>query len=343
MTDSLLVTVVNEIVPVVTADTSIVCQGQSVGLHVTGGLGGSNISWSPSSSLDDAASADPIATPNATTTYYVTLSESGCFGTDSITIQVIETPKVEFASSFNDGCAPVEVSFTSLTADGILLTWDFGDGSPRENGSPITHTFSEPGSYPVMLYGTNTGGCADSSDIAMTVVVHDTVVAGFHSDPNYPVELTIPGSAVNFIDDTQGSSAWMWDFGTGFQSPEQNPTYTFSAPGTYFVTLTVRNEWGCVGTVSHGPYIVKVPDLFIPNVFSPNADGINDEFVVQYTGDQPFTCAVFDRWGVKQWSTTNKTGGWNGENERGPVPDGVFFYTLRIGDREFNGNITLVR
>ncbi len=343
MTDSLLVTVVNEIVPVVTADTSIVCQGQSVGLHVTGGLGGSNISWSPSSSLDDAASADPIATPNATTTYYVTLSESGCFGSDSITIQVIETPKVEFATSFNDGCAPVEVNFTSLTADGILLTWDFGDGSPRENGSPITHTFSEPGSYPVMLYGTNTGGCADSSDITMTVVVHDTVVAGFHSDPNYPVELTIPGSAVNFIDDTQGSSAWMWDFGTGFQSPEQNPTYTFSAPGTYFVTLTVRNEWGCVGTVSHGPYIVKVPDLFIPNVFSPNADGINDEFVIQYTGDQPFTCAVFDRWGVKQWSTTNKTGGWNGENERGPVPDGVFFYTLRIGDREFNGNITLVR
>ncbi len=342
-TDSLLVTVVNEIVPVVTADTSTICQGQTVGLHVTGGLGGSSISWTPSSSLDDAASADPIASPFVTTTYYVTLTESGCFGTDSITINVIETPKVEFISSFNEGCAPVEVNFTSLTADGVLLTWDFGDGSPRENGSPIVHSYLEPGTYPVMLYGTNVGGCADSSDISMSVVVHDTVVAGFHSDPNYPVELTIPGSAVNFIDDTQGSSAWMWDFGTGFQSIEQNPTYTFSAPGTYFVTLTVRNEWGCVGTVSHGPYIVKVPDLFIPNVFSPNADGLNDEFIVQYTGDQPFTCSVFDRWGGKQWSATNKTAGWNGENENGPVPDGVYYYTLRIGDREFNGTITLVR
>lgn len=344
MTDSVLVNVVQEINPVATADTSTICQGQSVGLHVTGGLGGSAISWAPAGSLDDATSADPIATPFSTTNYVVTMSEGGCFGSDTITINVIETPKVDFLSSFEEGCAPTEVVFTSTSADGVLLTWDFGDGSPRQNGTPISHAYTEPGTYSVMLWGTNLGGCSDSSDVPTIITVHDTVVPQFHSDPLYPVELTLPGTAVNFVDDTEGSSAWLWDFGTGFQSSEQDPSYTFSAPGTYFVTLTVRNQWGCAGTITHGPYIVKIPDLFIPNVFSPNADGVNDEFLVQYTGNQPFSIAVFDRWGVRQWASTNKISGWDGKTGNGAdVTDGIYYYTLRIGDREFNGNITLVR
>ncbi len=342
-TDSLLVTVVSEISPIAVADTNVVCQGESVGLHVTGGLGGGTILWSPAASLDDATSADPIATPSTTTTYYVTMSEAGCFGTDSVTIQVIETPKVAFVNTFAEGCSPIEVNFTSLTSDGVLLTWDFGDDSPRENGSSVTHVFATPGTYPVMLWGTNIGGCTDSSDVPTIVTVHDTVVPAFHSDPNYPVELTLPGTEVHFTDDTPGATSWLWNFGTGFTSSAENPVYSFGTPGTYFVSLIVQNQFGCAGTVTHGPYIIKVPDIFIPNVFSPNGDGINDTYIVQYTGNQHFSFAVFDRWGVKQYTTTNKNAGWDGTNKGNEVVEGVYYYTLNIGDREFTGNITLVR
>ncbi|HEX2899056.1 MAG TPA: gliding motility-associated C-terminal domain-containing protein, partial [Bacteroidia bacterium] len=90
--------------------------------------------------------------------------------------------------------------------------------------------------------------------------------------------------------------------------------------------------------------VVVVPDLFIPNVFSPNGDGVNDMFNVQYTGDQPFTCQVFDRWGVRLWETQNKTHGWDGKNAKGEdVTDGVYFYLAKVGNREFVGEVTLVR
>jgi gliding motility-associated-like protein len=343
MTDSVLVTVVGEIHPIATADTNVICSGQEVGLHVTGGLGGGTVSWSPAASLDDATSMDPIASPSVTTSYIVTMSEAGCLGMDTVTVQVIETPKVAFASTFTEGCAPVEVNFTSLTADGLLLTWDFGDGSPRQNGSPISHSYTLPGTYPVTLWGLNTGGCLDSSDVPTIVVVHDTVVPAFRSDPSAPVELMVPGGMVQFIDDTPGASSWHWDFGTGFTSSAENPSYNFTAPGTYFVTLLVQNEFGCAGTVTHGPYIVRMPELFIPNVFSPNGDGVNDDFLVQYSGNQPFTLTIFDRWGAKQYITSNKIAGWDGKNNDADSPDGVYYYTVKIGERNYNGNITLVR
>jgi gliding motility-associated-like protein len=342
-TDSVLVTVVSELHPIAEADTNVICSGDSVGLHVTGGLGGGTVTWTPGGSLDDPTSTDPTAAPAATTTYIVTMSESGCMGVDSVTVQVIETPKVAFVSTFTEGCAPIEVVFTSLTADGILLTWDFGDGAPRENGSTVTHIFDSAGTYPVMLWGTNTGGCSDSSDVPTIVTVHDTVVPAFHSDPNYPVEMTVPGGEVHFFDDTPGATDWLWNFGTGFTSTAENPTYSFSTPGTYFVTLLVENEHGCAGTVVHGPYIVTMPELFIPNVFSPNGDGFNDVFLVQYSGNQRFKLSVFDRWGVQLHSTNNKMAGWDGKNQDSEVVEGVYYYEVKVGDRDYTGNITLVR
>jgi gliding motility-associated-like protein len=183
------------------------------------------------------------------------------------------------------------------------------------------------------------------------VTVSDTVtVAGgsnaaeFQSDPNYPAELFIPNTTVNFHNDAPADSPRHWDFGNGDESTAPNPSHTFPAPGTYFVTLVVGYDGAnCNDTVTHGPYVVKMPELSVPNVFSPNADGINDFFLVQYTGSESFFCAIYDRWGILQWSTNNKLQGWNGDNGRGPVPDGVYFYRLRIGERDFSGELTLLR
>jgi gliding motility-associated-like protein len=149
---------------------------------------------------------------------------------------------------------------------------------------------------------------------------------------------------VQFQDGSINAATWYWDFGDGITSTETDPSHTYSAPGEYFVTLMVGTANGCVGEVTHGPYIVVVPDLFIPNVFSPNGDGINDLFLPQYSGDQPFTCLVFDRWGVKLWETVNKTAGWSGKNaNEEDVVEGVYYYIAKVGNREFVGEVTLVR
>ena len=153
----------------------------------------------------------------------------------------------------------------------------------------------------------------------------------------------MPSSLVQFIDQSTNAVSWAWDFGNGQQSSLENPEMLFNEPGTYMVSLSVQSEYGCVSRVTHGPFIIKAPDLFIPNVFSPNQDGINDNFWVEYTGDQPFNIIIFDRWGVEVFASKNKQQRWDGTMEGKKLPDGVYYYKLRIGNRDFNGNITLVR
>jgi gliding motility-associated-like protein len=206
-----------------------------------------------------------------------------------------------------------------------------------------THVYDHAGTYIVSLTVVAPGGCADMVN-SITVDVAEVAIAEFGSTPDFPVQMSFPNSLVEFQDRSIHASEWFWDFGDGITSAEIHPAHTYNEAGQYFVTLTIHTADGCMGEVTHGPYIIVNPDLFIPNVFSPNGDGVNDAFRVDYTGDQPFTCKVFDRWGVTIWETLNKTHGWDGKNPQGEdVVDGVYYYVAKVGDREFVGEVTLVR
>ena len=114
--------------------------------------------------------------------------------------------------------------------------------------------------------------------------------------------------------------------------------------GEFFVTLTAWSAEGCQSRVVHGPYSVLASDLFIPNVFSPNDDGLNDIFLLNYTGSQPLTLRVYDRWGISLFNTANKLTGWDGRNADGqPVTEGVYYYQVTVGDKAYTGTVTLVR
>lgn len=340
-TDSVLVALIPEVFAEASVDTSVVCSGDSVTLTASGGIGGANYQWIPTTGVADPNSAITTAAPDTTTTYMVIVTEASCLDTAEVTVNVIPSPDVAYANSFEEGCVPFDVSFTALAEDGIFYSWDLGDGT-ISNEEVLMHTFDSVGSYNVTLMAVNSGGCAGTSE-PTTIVVHEPIKAAFTSDPAYPVELMLPGTLVNFSNETPLSTAWSWDFGNGQFSSLENPEQYFSEPGTYMVTLTVENELGCKSSVTNGPYVIKTPDLFIPNVFSPNDDGINDRFWVEYTGDQPFNINVFDRWGVQVFTTKNKQQKWDGTTDKGQLPEGIYYYKLRIGDRDFNGNITLVR
>lgn len=341
MTDSVLVSLIPEINAEVQADTSVICSGDSTLLTASGGLGGASFVWSPPTGLGNPNTAITLAAPDSTTTYQVIVSEGGCIDTAEVTLNVIPTPTTAYVNSLTEGCVPLEVTFTSLAEDAIFLTWDFGDGN-ISNEHELTYVYDSVGTYDVTLIATNSGGCRSSASTT-TVIVYDSITADFTSDPLFPVELMLPATMVQFTDQSPNSVSWAWDFGNGQQSALENPEFSFPEPGNYTVSLTVQNEQGCVSRISHGPYVIRTPDLFIPNVFSPNADGINDNFWVEYTGDQPFNLIVFDRWGTEVFITTNKQKRWDGTNGNGQLPEGVYYYKLRVGNRDFNGNITLVR
>ncbi len=341
--DSMLVQVYPQPIAGVTGDTTVICGQDSVQLYATGGLGGATYTWMPPNGLSNPAAAEPMASPDTTTNYIVIVSEGKCVDTADITIEVIPRPEAAFIQSALTGCAPLTVNFLDISQDAENYVWDLGDGSLVQNIQNPEHVYETPGTYTVSLLAIGPGFCQDSAP-EVQVIVGEGPIADFMSDPSYPAELVIPSTSVQFTDMSENATWVRWDFGDGTFSDLDNPSHTYTAEGTYYVSLVASSPEGCVDTVQHGPYVILIPQLFIPNVFSPNADGINDLFRPDYSGSQPYVLQIFDRWGVKLYDSNNKTQGWNGQNESGvEVPEGTYYYRVEVGDKEYAGDVTLVR
>ncbi len=339
----ILVTVNPEVVATVSADTSRFCEGTSTQLHVSGGLGNASFQWIPALGLDDPTSTDPIASPNVSTTYQVVVSEGVCVDTASLDITINPAPVVDYFASQANGCEGLEVSFMENSTNGVNYLWDFGDGSPVNNEANPTHVYPEPGQYPVSLTVVGAGGC--EATLSKTIVeVSQSGSADFSSTPDFSENLALPNAEVQFTDLSTNGVSWYWDFGDGTISNQQNPLHRFKGEGEYSVSLSVTDQNGCVSFIQYGPYIVISPDLMIPNLLTPNDDGVNDVFRVQYAGNASFNLEIFDRWGRSFFSSDSPQDGWEGTDPQGGnAAAGVYFYSLKLGEKVYRGDISLMR
>lgn len=341
--DSVLVNVFPEIGAQAFIDTAVACQGDSVLLTGIGGQGQASFDWMPSASLSSSGGDSVWAAPDSSTTFVLVVTEGFCSDTAEVNLEVLPTPEMEYLSSLTSGCFDFEVNFLSTADQSIFHVWDFGDGSPVSNELNPIHTYTQPGTYNVSLVGVSMGGCKDMVT-GLTISVGDTAAADFVTDPDVPVEMTLPGAEVQFTDRSRNAISWKWDFGDGASSAEKNPVHVYNKAGEYYPILTVSTAEGCFSKVQRGPIVITAPDLFIPNVFTPNEDDRNDGFAVNYTGSQPFNMEIFDRWGVFLFGSRDKLEPWDGRDPTGqPMPEGVYFYTVKIGDQSYTGAVSLFR
>ncbi len=138
---------------------------------------------------------------------------------------------------------------------------------------------------------------------------------------------------VTFSNESQVDNM-LWNFGDGSPaSVETSPVHVFEKPGKYIVTLSVKDETGETHTASE---LIEVngQDLFLPNSFTPNGDGINDEFrITDEINIRDFTIVIQDKQGkiVSQWSGFE--GFWDGRNLKGEIcPPGTYIYVLNYTD-----------
>lgn len=130
---------------------------------------------------------------------------------------------------------------------------------------------------------------------------------------------------------SKGTTAEQGDFSNAFVLFEKNiNSYEVSDPGLYCVELTVsniRNDSICENK-SYGCFTIAESQLNIPNAFTPNGDGTNDEFRVAYRSIASFSCHIYDQWGRKVYESTDITTGWDGYvgNKVGAI--GTYFYYI---------------
>jgi PKD repeat protein len=195
---------------------------------------------------DGGASADrnPSHTYTKAGTYAVKLTVANAFGTSTkIRAGYITTgmaPTADFTSGARSGAVPLAVAFMDASKGGpTSWSWDFGDGSTSINRNP-THTYTTVGTYAVTLTVKNVYG-SDSETKVGYVSAMGRPNADFTADERRGVK----PFTVKFTDLSTGSpTSWVWDFGDGATSTEQNPTHVYQQEGSYDVTLTVSNSYG---------------------------------------------------------------------------------------------------
>ena len=223
--------------------------------------GASTYAWSTTPLLQQSTATNPTFTYVNAGPYNISLtaySPNGCPQSTTVNnaIRVLD-PTALFSGTPLTGCPGMTTNFTFIgTAGNTSFFWNFGDGTTSSLQNP-SHTYTSIGNYNVYLIVTNAFGCKD------TVYKPNYVRIYPGSIPYTPDTIKVcQGIAQVFTDPTQGSNSWSWSFGNGATSTIRNPTYTYSVPGTYTVTLNITMAGGC--SQSFNPFKIVQVIPYIP-------------------------------------------------------------------------------
>ena len=343
-TDSVLITIVPGVIAELIADTGIICPGGKVQLQASGGVGNASFQWTPSAGLSNPASNLTFAFPDTSTTYSVHVSEGQCRDSAKWTVLVHPQPRADFVLSQPNGCTELGIQLNDLSANALSHQWNFGDGSEISNEVNPYHVYTQSGVHSISLVVRGIGGCVDTLKKDIPVQLMPGIKALVTTEPVAPAELFLPSGEIRVEDNTPGAVSWKWSWGDGSFSDSRSARHSFLKPGVYNIDLEVQDAAGCRDLIRLGPFIIRPYELDVPNVFTPNGDGIHDLFRVVYNGDELYHLQIVDRWGVKYFDTRNQEQGWNGMDLNGnAAQEGVYFYLLNIGGQKYQGEITLLR
>lgn len=180
-----------------------------------------------------------------------------------------------------------------------------------------------PGIYEVIV---SDNLCSDTIQFEIEEFPYPT--ACFETIPTNSFEIN---SSIQFINCSDGENNWVWNFGDNIISYFENPTHTYQLGGTYTIGLIVTNEIGCQDSTSKTIEIKNI-DLFVPNSFTPNGDGINDQFIpiMNSVSSEEYSMTIYNRWGEIIFQTNDIHQGWDGMHQGVLVPiNSSYSYFIR--------------
>ena len=198
----------------------------------------------------------------------------------------------------------------------------------------------------------DSNGCTGTV-VPVIVDIYPKPTADFNHSPIKPI--VNQDQFVTFTDASWGTPivSWNWYFMNTAQytSIEQNPTFSYTEPGTYPVVLVVKSNQGCSDTLIRPIVVGEDFGVYVPNAFTPNNDGINDMFQPKGFGIVKYEINVFDRWGEKVFSTKTFEEGWDGTIKgRGTAicEEGAYTWLIQCTDvfgksHELKGHVTLMK
>ncbi len=285
---------------------------------------------------------DP-SSPKQYTVRMVAYSGGGsCVSEVSKTITVYPQPKAAFAMSASQACSGAIVDFTDNSNPGsssaTSWVWELGNGNTSTRQNP-SRQYNDSGLMAVSLHFTNVDGCiSDTASKTLTVypnpqvtLVHKQVVLEGGILTIKPV--WVYGNSLQYL----------WTPATSLSSDTaREPKATPANDITY--KLIVTAEGGCTATDTTFIRVLKGPE--VPNIFSPNGDGINDTWYINYLDGYPgATVDVYNRSGQVVYRSVGYDKPWDGTYQGKPLSVGTYYYIInpRNGKQVITGSVTIIK
>jgi gliding motility-associated-like protein len=324
-----------------TRSPAVICQHESV-TFTNSSTGATNYLWQYGNAKTDTAS-NPVYVYDNMGAFNIKLIAANnipCYDTayGKVEVDTISGIRMELTDSVM--CAGTYITLTGLFADNgnTGITWSFGPGDTLKDENPVHHAFGPDGQYTVWL-NLNYRACPNLSVKRIVTSIPPPYI-----DLGRDTSICKGSQAITLSDKFNAANplaSWLWSGG------QKGKSILVTEPGVYFATVTINN---CSSTDS----VKVINDCYvnIPNIFTPNGDGINDFFFPRQLltkGLTMFNMHVYNRWGQMIFEATSLDGaGWDGKLNGIPQPEGVYVYSIdavfKDGQIEHHkGNVTLMR
>ncbi len=338
-TDNMTVTV--NPLPVIDAGNDTTgCEGQPLQLNATGGT---NYIWMPATGLSCSACANPVVIIDSTTSFRVNGTDSnGCNNFDDISVTIINRQNVSYSKD-DSLCIGQEISL--FATGGTSYTWWPAEGLSNTQGENVQAQPATTTMYRVII---KQGDCfTDTGYTTIHVFNLPTIDAGQDKELRGGADIRLETRSTNV-------ATYLWSPADGLSCTGcSNPVASPRRSTTYKVLVTSLQ--GCTAEDDVTVYVTCSGDqVFIPNTFTPNNDGINDMFYPQGKGlTNVLRFSVYTRWGELIFDRQNiplndPAYGWNGTYKGDPLKPDVFVYVVRAlcddgQPVEIKGDISLIR
>jgi gliding motility-associated-like protein len=262
------------------------------------------------------------------------LSNSSCADTVTRFVHVNPKPDARFTISdsvFCEGDLPADINTVSIR--GVFY------GGKINNNKFIPDS---AGNY-LLTHVVQQNGCVDSA--YKNVIIYAKPKADFAVSPN---TLVVDDTAYFTYTGNTPVNNYFWRFGDGNSSTQMSPMHIYKLANTYQVWLKVTNANQCSDSITKNLLVDDIEQVFVPNVFTPNGDGINEEFKISLIGVNQYHIYIYNRWGSMVFESNNIDVSWDGKDHGVVCPEGVYVYVISFislnGTEKFlHGTVTVLR
>jgi gliding motility-associated-like protein len=309
----------------------------SIDATVTGGTLTYTYNWSGpppfTSSNEDISGLNPGA-------YTLTVTDAN--NCQKIVSDSVKTTVEIFVSVMNDtticeGADTLTLYGSASGTTGLSLSWSINSTVISNTATTVINPLIGTNNY---VFEAAKGVCKSSDTVTVTVEITPSANAGSDSEVLKEICSTIGGNPTG-----PAGYIFTWSPVNGLDNPNvANPFACPKQTTTYYVTVT--SPTGCIGIDS--VTITVLPEVVINSGFSPNGDGINDGWYIDFANEFPdIVVDIYNRWGQQLFHSVGYQTPWDGKYNGEDLPVGTYYYVILLNHPKFpdpiTGPVTLVR